>query len=197
MVMDGIEDTGDDYIARQSFRILRLVNWKLSGAATPRLFKNIGLWIGTKSLERLTKISEHFCLNHLVEKITFSPMRFVEGQPEDEAYKRRVWEWFEWGQSFLLNDLVTGYNRHSAAYLDFIHAQREINHDGTSSHLLTTCFQRLRNLKHFQVYLNLPSVFPQNDILQLLNFLLPTGRLWQQVHRRCRFDPTVWAIEGR
>lgn len=49
----------DDYIARQDLRSLRLVNKAFSYLATASLFATISFWLGLKSLEHLTLISEH------------------------------------------------------------------------------------------------------------------------------------------
>ena len=59
MVLDAVEDDTDQYAARDSLKSLRLVNRKFAEATSPRVFRNVGLWIGINSIERLTKISEH------------------------------------------------------------------------------------------------------------------------------------------
>ena len=49
----------DDYIARKDLRSLRLVNKAFSHLATVSLFATVPFWLGLKSLEHLTLISEH------------------------------------------------------------------------------------------------------------------------------------------
>ena len=49
----------DDYMARQDLRSLRLVNKAFSYFATASLFTTVSFWLGLKSLEHLTLISEH------------------------------------------------------------------------------------------------------------------------------------------
>ena len=49
----------DDYLSHQDLRNLRLVNKSFSYLATPALFQTVPFWIGLKSLEHLTLISEH------------------------------------------------------------------------------------------------------------------------------------------
>lgn len=49
----------DDYIARKDLRSVRLVNKAFSHLATVSLFATVPFWLGLKSLEHLTLISEH------------------------------------------------------------------------------------------------------------------------------------------
>ena len=87
----------------------------------------------------------------MVEKITFSPLRFVEGNLESVGYKQEVSEWFEWGHAFGLNGLNHGYEGYLTAYMDVIRCQRLLYGKGTAVQLLTDCFLRLQNLTEFQV----------------------------------------------
>lgn len=49
----------EDYLSRQDLRNLRLVNKNFSHFATPPLFQTVPFWLGLRSLEHLTLISEH------------------------------------------------------------------------------------------------------------------------------------------
>ena len=49
----------DDYLSHQDLRNPRLVNKSFSFFATPPLFQTVPFWLGLKSLEHLTLISDH------------------------------------------------------------------------------------------------------------------------------------------
>ncbi|KAF6239779.1 hypothetical protein HO173_002325 [Letharia columbiana] len=65
-------------VAYESLEPLRLVNKALAAAAAPFLFEVIPLWIGVRSLERLTATSEHPQLSQYPKQIILSPMRFID-----------------------------------------------------------------------------------------------------------------------
>ena len=122
-----------------------------------RVFKNIGLWIGTSSIERLTHIAEHSALSNLVEKITFLPLRLVEDNLTSDKHRREVLDWFRWGHAFALNDFATDYDNYLKAYVEFIRCQRLLYAEDTAIKLLADSFRRLQNLKEFQVCPCLPN----------------------------------------
>lgn len=70
------------------------MNKALAAAAAPFLFEVIPVWIGVRSLERLTTISEHPQLSQYPKQIIFSPIRFIDYQ-DDSLYEDQVKDWIE------------------------------------------------------------------------------------------------------
>lgn len=56
----------NDYTSRLDLCSLRMTSKRLAETAAPALFRNVPLWIGMSSLEKLSKIAEHKQLYRLL-----------------------------------------------------------------------------------------------------------------------------------
>lgn len=75
--------------SREDLHNVRLVNRIFAAEASPFLFHTVPVWISLKSLDHFTCLSEHPILSQYVEKVVFSPLRFVEYKDE-AAYQASV-----------------------------------------------------------------------------------------------------------
>ena len=133
---------------------LRLVNKIFADVAAPRLFEAIPVWIGIRSLERLTALSEHPQLSRYPKEIIFSPLRFIEYK-DDKVYRAKVQEWFEY-QPCSLSSHALAVGRHMSAYRSYIEAQRYLSSKDTDVKILSRAFTRLPNLETLRLaYANL------------------------------------------
>ena len=132
-------------VAHDSLEPLRLVNKSFAAAAAPFLFEDIPLWIGTRSLSRLTAISEHPQLSRYPKKIFFSPLRFID-YCDDVPCKWKAERWLKTqnaslrnGSSFLAQCL--------SAYRSYIKAQRSLSLNGLDVKILSKAFSHLPRLE--------------------------------------------------
>ncbi|CAF9935069.1 MAG: hypothetical protein ALECFALPRED_006233 [Alectoria fallacina] len=133
---------------------LRLVNKIFADLAAPRLFEAIPVWIGIRSLERLTALSEHPQLSRYPKEIIFSPLRFIDYK-DDKVYRAQVQEWFEY-QPYSLSSHALAIGRHMSAYRSYIEAQRYLSSKATDVKILSRAFTRLPNLETLRLaYANL------------------------------------------
>lgn len=65
-------------LSKEDLLGLRRVSKTLARETAPFLFQIIPAWLGSKSLERLTALSEHPQISQYIGKIVVSPLRFVE-----------------------------------------------------------------------------------------------------------------------
>ena len=124
---------------------LRLVNQGLAAAAAPRLFEAIPLWIGVRSLERLTAISEHPQLSRYPKQIIFSPVRFID-YGDDTQYRNKVKDWLEYQPASLSMHTLT-MAKHMSAYRSYIEAQRLLSSEYVDVKVLTRAFSQLPRLE--------------------------------------------------
>lgn len=128
-----------------SLENLRLVNKTLAAAGAPRLFEAIPVWIGIKSLERLTALSEHPQLSQYPKEIIFSPLRFIDYK-DDKVYRAKVQDWLEYQPSSLSSHALA-IGRRMSAYRSYIEAQRYLSSEATDVKILARAFTRLPNLE--------------------------------------------------
>lgn len=133
----------------ESLEPLRLVNKAFAAAAAPLLFEVIPLWIGVRSLERLTAISEHPQLSHYPKQIIFSPMRFVEYEA-DAHYSDKVKDWLEYQPASLSMHTLT-MAKHMSAYRSYIEAQRLLSSKDVDVKILARAFSQLPRLESLHV----------------------------------------------
>ncbi len=128
-----------------SLEPLRLVNKAFAAAAAPFLFEVIPLWIGVRSLERLTSISEHPQLSQYSRRIFFSPIRFID-YGDDNAYKDEVKDWLE-SQTASPSIHALTIAKHMSAYRSYIEAQRLLSLNGLDVEILSRAFSQLPRLE--------------------------------------------------
>ena len=128
-------------ITYESLKNLRLLNKAFAAAAAPLLFREISLWIGGRSLERLIAISEHPQLSRYPRKIHFSPLRFID-LPNNAAYEDNV-------QNVLDGEPLSPLAKHM--YRNYIEAQRLLSLDASDVQILSRAFSQLPQLErlHF------------------------------------------------
>lgn len=132
-------------VAYKSLEPLRLVNKALAAAAAPFLFEVIPLWIGVRSLERLTAISEHPQLSQYPKHIIFSPVRFIDYE-SDSLYKDKVQDWLEYLPASLSMHALT-LAKHMSAYRSYIEAQRLLSSKALDGKILSRAFSQLPHLE--------------------------------------------------
>ena len=128
---------------------LRLVNKAFAAAAAPFLFEVIPLWIGVRSLERLTAISEHPQLSQYPKHIIFSPMRFIDYRV-DAHYRDKVNDWLEYQPGSLSMHTLT-MTKHMSAYRSYIEAQRLLSLKDTDVKVLARALSQLPRLEILHV----------------------------------------------
>lgn len=138
-----------EYVDYESLEPLRLVNKAFAAAAAPFLFEVIPLWIGVRSLERLTAISEHPQLSQYPKQIIFSPMRFIEYEA-DAHYRDNVKDWLEYQLASLSMHTLT-MAKHMSAYRSYIEAQRVLSLEDTDVKILARAFSQLPRLESLHV----------------------------------------------
>ena len=141
------------YVEYDRLENLRLVSKAFAAAAAPFLFQDIKVWIGLRSLQRLTAISEHPQLSQYPRRIFFSPLRFIDYQ-NDEQYKDRIVNLLERQEvrvSRNVGALIQA--RHMSAYRSYIQAQRLLTLDGLDVTILSSAFAQLPRLETIHVTL--------------------------------------------
>lgn len=133
----------------ECFEPLRLVNKAFAAAAAPLLFEVIPLWIGVRSLERLTAISEHPQLSQYPEEIIFSPMRIIDYKI-DTHYRDKVKDWLEY-QPVSLSMHTLAMAKHMSAYRSYIEAQRLLSSKSLDVKVLARAFSQLPHLEILHV----------------------------------------------
>ena len=129
----------------ESLEPLRLVNKAFAAAVAPFLFEVIPLWIGVRSLERLTSISEHPQLSQYPKEIIFSPVRFID-YGDDIVYKDTVKDWLEY-QPASLSVHALAMVKHMSAYRSYIEAQRLLSLNALDVKILSRAFSQLPRLE--------------------------------------------------
>ena len=108
------------------------------------LFEDIPLWMGIKSLQRITALSKCSHLRGHVKHIVASGLRFVEHQDGD-AYLAKVKDTLE-----LLTDesscSALRFGQHKAAYHAALEAQRYLTANILDLKILTRAFRGFPNL---------------------------------------------------
>ena len=133
----------------ESLESLRLVNKAFAAAAAPLLFKVIPLWIGVRSLERLTAISEHPQLSQYPKQIILSPMRFIDYEV-DAHYRDKVKNWLDHQPASLSMQTLT-MTKHISAYRSYIKAQRLLSLKNMDVKILARAFSQLPRLESLHV----------------------------------------------
>lgn len=128
---------------------LRLVNKAFAAAAAPFLFEVIPLWIGVRSLKRLTAISEHPQLSQYPKQIIFSPMRFID-YGDDALYRDKVKDWLEYQPASLSMHTLT-LAQHMSAHRSYTEAQRLLALGDADVKVLARAFSQLRRLEILHV----------------------------------------------
>ena len=128
---------------------LRTVNAAFAAAAAPSLFASIPLWIGVRSLERLTAISEHPQLSKYPKQIIFSPLRFIDYE-NDTLYKEMIKDWVD-HQSVSLGIEALTMAKHMSAYRSYIEAQRLLSSNSLDVKILSRAFSQLSSLEILHV----------------------------------------------
>ena len=124
---------------------LRLVNQPFAAAAAPFLFEDIPLWIGFRSLQRLTAIAKHSQLSRYPKRIFFSPLRFIDfcdiGVCEIEGET-----WLE-TQNAPLGARAPLVAKYKSAYSSYLQAQRSLSFNGMDVKILSRAFSQLPRLE--------------------------------------------------
>ena len=128
---------------------LRLVNNAFAAAAAPSLFEIIPLWIGVRSLERLTAISEHPQLSQYPKKIIFSPLRIIDYE-NDGLYEDKVKDMLEYQPASVSMRALT-LAKHMSAYRSCIEMQRPLSSNGLDVTILSRAFSQLPHLRILHV----------------------------------------------
>lgn len=129
------------HLTRDDLFQARHISKAFAAVAAPRLFETIPLWIGLRSLQILTELSEHPQLRQCVKKIVFSPLRFVDD--EDEAmYLSRMKTTISLSTNSRSRYALLAI-KHELAYRTFIEAQRRLTADGLDISILTHAFKQL------------------------------------------------------
>ena len=108
------------------------------------LFKDIPLWLGIKSLQGITGLSQCPHLQGHVKHIVVSAVRFVEHQDED-AYLAKMKDQLELMIDFSSCSALR-IGQHRAAYRAALEAQRYLTTDSLDLKILTRAFRRFPNL---------------------------------------------------
>ena len=141
LVVQNIEHGNAD-----ALRSSRLVNKALSAAATPLLFEVVTVWIGVRSLERLTAISEHPQLSRYPRNIIFSPVRFIDYE-DDNLYRDKVKNLPEhrFGSP---NRSALLLAKHMSVYRSCIEMQRQLSLNALDVAILAKAFSQLPRLSN-------------------------------------------------
>lgn len=131
---------------------LRLVNKAFAAAAAPFLFKIIPLWIGVRSLERLTAISEHPQLSRYPKEIFFSPLRFVKYE-NDILYRDKVVDLLR-NQPISAGMRALIVAKHMSAYRSYMDMQRLLSSNALDVGFLSKAFSQLPRLEALRVDLS-------------------------------------------
>ena len=135
-----VRDVGHD-----SLEPLRLVNKSFAAAAAPFLFEDVPLWIGSRSLSRLTAISEHPQLSRYPKRIFFSPLRFID-YCDDVPCKWKAERWLNTHNASLRNHSLL-LAKYMSTYRSYIEAQRSLSFNGLDVKLLSKAFSQLPRLE--------------------------------------------------
>ncbi|MCJ1457003.1 hypothetical protein MMC28_007369 [Mycoblastus sanguinarius] len=138
-----------ELLSRKDLYNLRLTSKSLASAAALSLFHTITIWLGLKSLEGLTGISEHHHLSQYVRKIIFCPLRFVEFDDESE-YTKKLKDWLEYDSSSL-NSHAPSYGRHLSAYKSYMEAQKYLTKHAMDVKILSRALRGLPQLESIVV----------------------------------------------
>ncbi|CAF9925142.1 hypothetical protein IMSHALPRED_006392 [Imshaugia aleurites] len=128
---------------------LRLVNKAFAAAAAPSLFEVIPLWIGNRSLERLTAISKHPQLSQYPKEIFFSPLRFI-GYDNDTFYEDKAKVWLE-DQPASPSTHACTLGEHMSAYRSYIEAQQLLSSNDLDVKILSRAFSLLSRVQVLHV----------------------------------------------
>ena len=142
----------------ESLEPLRLVNKAFAAAAAPPLFKSIPIWLGVRSLERLTAISEHPQLCKYPKEIFFSPFSFIDYE-NDVLYEDKIQDYLEHKHQYLSHSMRTlALAKHMSAYRGYIEMQRLLSTNALDVTLLSRAFSQLTHLETLQVGLWDPTI---------------------------------------
>ena len=142
----------------ESLESLRLVNKAFAAAAAPPLFKSIPIWIGVRSLERLTAISEHPQLSKYPKKVFFSPFSFID-YDNDILYEEKIKDFLEHKRQHLSHSMRTlALAKHMSAYRGYIEMQRLLSTNDLDTTILTRALSQLPQLETLQVGLWDPTI---------------------------------------
>lgn len=132
-------------VAYESLEPLRLVNKAFAAAAAPFLFRSIPLWIGVRSLERLTAISEHPQLSQYPKEIFFSPFAFLIYE-NDIAYRDKV-EGLLRQQHISASMCALTVAKHMSAHRSYTEMQRFLSLNALDFKILSKAFSQLPHLE--------------------------------------------------
>ena len=133
-------------VAYESLEPLRLVNRALAAAAAPFLFESIPLWIGARSLERLTLISEHPQLSKYPKAIAFSPLTFVDDEEDETFHKNKLKDSLEHQTAYALTKV-----KHMSVHRSYVEIERLLSLNALDVTILSRAFSRLPQLQTLQV----------------------------------------------
>ena len=135
----------------ESLESLRLVNKAFATAAAPPLFKSIPAWIGVRSLERLTAISEHPQFSKYPKEIIFSPFSFIDYE-SDILYQEKIEYFLKHKRQSLSHSMrALAMAKHMSAYRGYIEMQRLLSMNDLDTTILSKAFSRLPRLETLQV----------------------------------------------
>lgn len=139
-------------VAYKSLEPLRLVNKAFAAAAAPPLFRSIPLWIGVRSLERLTAISEHPQLSKYPKEIFFSPFAFLIYE-NDIVYRDKVENLLR-QQHISASMCALTVAKHMSAYRSYTQMQRFLSFNALDFKILSKAFSQLPHLEALLVDLS-------------------------------------------
>ena len=133
-------------VLREDLFRVRLVSRYFASASAPFLFHTVPLWIGLRSLENLTLISESSDLSACVKKIVFSTLRFKDKGPFTPHFGAEVRQWLS-ETTETVNIQALAYRRYMSAYQSYIDDQRYLSENGLDVKLLTVALRQFPGLE--------------------------------------------------
>ncbi|KAG8530222.1 uncharacterized protein KY384_004722 [Bacidia gigantensis] len=154
------EPHDDDFAFQYFLGSLRLVNRAFADATIPSLFSTIPLWIGSKSLQNLTAISEHPVISKYVKVIHFSnlqPEIFNLQISKDHTLpiETRI------KAEALNNDIDLAptdldFQQYFASRARWVENETRLSRSDEAKKVLIKAFGRLNNLRDFSIVLQSP-----------------------------------------
>ena len=132
-------------LPREDLFRVRLVSKSLASASAPFLFQTISLWLSLKSLEGLTRISNHPELSQYVVRIVCSTLRFFDHGNSLSTHRAEVRDWLEC-LTDSTNENALALGKYMSAYQGYIYAQKYLTESDLDFKILTRALKRLPKL---------------------------------------------------
>ncbi|KAG8530206.1 uncharacterized protein KY384_004706 [Bacidia gigantensis] len=133
------------HASRQDLKSLRQVNRCLSAIVTPRVFRCVAVWIGIKSLQNLTNISEHAVLSKYIIDIEFSTLQISRSSSEYLERQDTIIRKFQ-DKFMTINASELAIAQHNGSTMKYQAEQNWLLAEDHGLRVLTRAIQRLPNL---------------------------------------------------